>query len=89
MFKTDRDFRLMYGRYPLPHGLFGTRALHLLYLSVFSRFCTAELQSGITLAILTLQPLFCHLLLSGGYGVLKISDKTKSDKHYLSYRRKP
>ena len=31
--KTDRDVRLMYGRYPLPYGLFGTRALHLLYLS--------------------------------------------------------
>ena len=31
--KTDRDVRLMYVRYPLPYGLFGTRALHLLYLS--------------------------------------------------------
>ena len=31
--KTDRDIRLMYGRYPLPYGLFGTNALHLLYLS--------------------------------------------------------
>ena len=33
--KTDRDIRLMYGRYPLPYGLLGTRALHLLYLSGF------------------------------------------------------
>ena len=33
--KTDRDVRLMYGRYPLSYGLFGTRALHLLYLSGF------------------------------------------------------
>ena len=32
---TDRDVRLMYSRYPLPYGLFGTRALHLLYLSGF------------------------------------------------------
>ena len=31
--KTDRDVRLMYVRYPLPYGLFGTCALHLLYLS--------------------------------------------------------
>ena len=31
--KTDRDVRLMYVRYPLLDGLFGTRALHLLYLS--------------------------------------------------------
>ena len=31
--KTDRDVRLMYGRYPLPSGLLGTRALHLLFLS--------------------------------------------------------
>ena len=31
----NRDIRLMYGRYPLPYGLFGTRALHLLYLYGF------------------------------------------------------
>ena len=31
--KTDRDVSLMYVRYPLPYDLFGTRALHLLYLS--------------------------------------------------------
>ena len=31
--KTDRDVCLMYVRYPLPYGLFGTSALHFLYLS--------------------------------------------------------
>ena len=31
--KTDRDVRLMYVRFPVPYGLFRTRALHLLYLS--------------------------------------------------------
>ena len=33
--KTDRDVRLMYIRYPLPYSVFGTRAVHLLYLSGF------------------------------------------------------
>ena len=33
--KTHRDVRLMYGLYPLAYGLFGTDALHLLYLSSF------------------------------------------------------
>ena len=28
--KTDRDVRLMNGRYPIPYCLFGTRVLHLL-----------------------------------------------------------
>ena len=31
--KKDRDVRLMYVRYPLPYCLFGTCALHLLFLS--------------------------------------------------------
>ena len=33
--KTDRDVRLMYGLYPLLYSMFGTCALHLLYLHVF------------------------------------------------------
>ena len=36
MFKTfHRTKRTKYGRYPLLYGLFGTHALHLLYLSGF------------------------------------------------------
>ena len=71
--KTDRDFRLMYGHYPLPYGLFGTCALHLLYLSGCYLLMSGGLQSSITLAILTLRPLFFHKhALSDGNGVVKI-----------------
>ena len=43
--KTDRDVRLMYIRYLLPYGLFGTRALLLLYVSGYYTL----LSSGITM----------------------------------------
>ena len=39
--KTVRDDRLMYSRYPLSYGLFGTHALHLLYLSGFNPLMSA------------------------------------------------
>ena len=73
-FPPDRDVRLMYGLYPLAYGLFGTRALHLLYLSGFY-----PLESG----GITKWHKFCKIdpfspyfatkhALSDGYGVVKI-----------------
>ena len=73
-FPTDRDVRLMYCCYPLPYGLFGTCAFHLLYLSVFYLL----MSDGITKWHNSCNtdpsaPIFDpQHALSDGYGVVKI-----------------